>query len=152
MKRKSLSLIRKKLEQEYLADSLKGHIKYFATRYRKSHDQEGRASILFDGKEIIKGCFLKWEENMHILDEPGSALAIELNAFDQMEFYWAFYIYENQSIEESLQSENMLVKILAIFDRRVGKRTLLKLQENIENEPKFIQEVFHIRAHAEGII
>lgn len=46
----------------------------------------------------------------------------------------------------------MLVKILAIFDRRVSKRTLLKLQESIENEPEFIQEVFHIRAHAEGII
>lgn len=149
---KSWSLIRKKLEQEYLADSLKGHIKYFATRYRKSHDQEGRASILFDGKEIIKGCFLKWEENRFDIEENCNALAVELNAFDQIDFYQSFYIYENQSIEESLQSENMLVKILAIFDCRVGKRTLLKLQESIENEPKYIQEVFHIRAQAEGII
>lgn len=148
---KSWSLIRKKLEEECLADSLKGHIKSFATRYRKSHDQEGRASILFDGEEIIKGCFLKWEENRFDIEENCNTLAVELNAFDQIDFYYAFYVYENQSIEKSLQSENMLVKILEIFDRSVGKRTLLKLQESIENEPGFIQEVFSIRAHAEGI-
>lgn len=149
---KSWSMIRKKLEQEYLADSLKGHIKYFATRYRDGHDEEGRASILFDGKEIIKGNFWKWQEHIHVIEERGNTLSIELNAFDQYVFYNAFYIFENQSIEESLQSKNMLVKILAIFDRRVGKRTLIKLQEDIEREPEFIQEVLQIRAHAEGII
>ncbi|MDE7105802.1 MAG: hypothetical protein K2O22_01395 [Anaeroplasmataceae bacterium] len=149
---KSWSLIRKKLEQEFLAESLNGHIKYFATRYRDGHDEEGRASIIFDGKEIIKGCFLKWEENRFDIEENCNTLAVELNAFDQIDFYYSYYIYENQSIEESLQSKNMLVKILAILDRRVGKRTLLKLQEDIENEPEFIQEVFHIRAYAEGII
>ena len=149
---KSWSLIRKKLEQEYLADSLKGHIKYFATRYRKSHDAEGRASILYDGKEILKGCFLKWEENRFIIEENCNSLAVELNAFDQIDFYYSYYMFENQSIEESLKSENMLVKIFALFDRRVGKRTLLKLKEAIDNEPKFIQEVFNIRTQAEGII
>lgn len=148
---KSWSLIRKKLEQDYLADSLKGHIKYFVTRYRKSHDEEGRASILFDGKEIIRGCFLKWQENRFDIEENCNSLAIELNAFDQCDFYYSFYIYENQSIEESLHSENMLVKIFAIFDRHVGKRTLIKMQESIENEPSFIQDCFKIRISAEGI-
>jgi len=33
--------IRHKLEQEYLAESLRGRIQYFATTYRESHDQEG---------------------------------------------------------------------------------------------------------------
>lgn len=83
---KSWSLIRKKLEQEYLADSLKGHIKYFATRYRDGHDEEGRASILFDGKEIIKGNFWKYQEHRHV-------------------------------IEESLQSENMLVKMIVVLEK-----------------------------------
>ena len=49
--------MRKKLEREYLAESLRGHIQYYATSYRKSPDHEGRAAIRYDGKEIIKGCY-----------------------------------------------------------------------------------------------
>ena len=49
--------IRKKLESEYLAESLKGEISYFATSYSRSPDHEGRAAIRYKGKEIIKGCY-----------------------------------------------------------------------------------------------
>ena len=47
--------IRHKLETEYLAPSLRGHIQYFVTTYSKSPDHEGRAAIRYNGKEIIKG-------------------------------------------------------------------------------------------------
>ena len=53
----SWSGIRKKLETEYLAPSLRGHIQYYATSYSRSPDHEGRAAIRYDGKEIIKGCY-----------------------------------------------------------------------------------------------
>ncbi len=49
--------IRKKLETEYLAQSLQGHIQYYATSYSRSPDHEGRAAIRYDGNEIIKGCY-----------------------------------------------------------------------------------------------
>ena len=49
--------MRSKLENEYLAASLRGHIQYYATSYSKSPDHEGRAAIRFDGKEIIAGCY-----------------------------------------------------------------------------------------------
>ena len=45
--------IRKKLETEYLAQSLQGHIQYYATSYSRSPDHEGRAAIRYDGKEIL---------------------------------------------------------------------------------------------------
>lgn len=61
----SWSGIRKKLEIEYLAESLQGHIQYFATTYSKSPDHEGRAAIRYDGKEIIKGCF--WIKPIYFL-------------------------------------------------------------------------------------
>ena len=48
---------KKKLETDYLAESLRGHMQYFATSYSRSPDHEGRAAIRYDGKEIIKGCF-----------------------------------------------------------------------------------------------
>lgn len=53
----SWSGIRKKLETEYLAPSLRGHIQYYATSYSRSPGHEGRAAIRYDGKEIIKGCY-----------------------------------------------------------------------------------------------
>lgn len=49
--------IRNKLENDYLAESLRGHIQYYATSYSRSPDHEGRAAIRYDGKEIIKGCY-----------------------------------------------------------------------------------------------
>ena len=52
----SWSGIRKKLEKEYLAESLQGHIQYFATTYSKSPDHEGRAAIRY-GKKSSKVVF-----------------------------------------------------------------------------------------------
>jgi hypothetical protein len=47
--------IRYKLETEYLALSLQGHIQYFVTNYSKSSDHEGMAGIRYNGNEIKKG-------------------------------------------------------------------------------------------------
>ena len=157
--------IRKRMESEYLAESLKGDISYFATSYSRSPDHEGRAAIRYNGKEIIKGCYYynwtkaesfpkdekykrrMWEEFAYIDDT-----AIKLGVFDQTCFYKAFKEFDNQSIEKSLYSENMLVRIFAVLDRRVGKRKLISMKETIENEPDSIKEFFAIRMNAEGIV
>ena len=156
--------MRKKLENEYLAESLKGRIKYFATSYSKCPDHEGRASIMLDGKEVISGGYYnnwakaplfpkdeKYQERIHnelaFIDD----VAIQLGVFDQRCLYEAFYIFDNQDIEKSLYSENMLVRIMAILDKRVGKRRLISLKETIENEESCFQEFYAIRAEAEGI-
>ena len=57
----SWSAMRRILERENICDSLKGRIQYFATRYSKSHDQEGRVAIRLDGKEVFKSCFYDWD-------------------------------------------------------------------------------------------
>ena len=156
--------IRKKLESEYLAESLRGHISYFATSYSRSHDHEGRAAIRYDGKEIIKGCYYynwtkadlfpedkKYEKRMKEEFAFMDDTAIKLGVFDQTCFYKGFKEFANQSIEKSLCSENLLVRIFAVLDRRVGKRKLLTLKENIENESDSFKEFFAIRIRAEGI-
>lgn len=159
------SSIRHKLEKEYLADSLKGHIRYFATSYSKCPDHEGRASILFDGREIIEGSYYGRWKNYHLLPKDEKYrirtsyefpfmddIAVQFGQFDQRCFYSAFYEFDNQSIEKSLCSENALVRIFALLDRRTGKRRLLSMKENIENEGEVIQKFFKIRADAEGIL
>lgn len=41
----SFSGMRKILVKENICETLKGRVRYFATRYRKFHDQEGRAAM-----------------------------------------------------------------------------------------------------------
>ena len=47
------SKIRKKLEQDLLCESLRGRVRYFATRYRHAHDGTGRVCILVDNEEKL---------------------------------------------------------------------------------------------------
>lgn len=158
------SAIRHKLENNYIADSLKGHIRYFATSYSKCPDHEGRASILLDGKEIIEGSYCEQWSKAHLLPRDENYririsyefpimddIAVQFGQFDQRCFYSAFYEFDNQSIEKSLSSDNALVRIFALLDRRTGKRRLRSIKENMHNEGEIFQLFFNIRAEAEGI-
>ena len=156
--------IRKKLETEYLAQSLRGHIQYYATSYSRSPDHEGRAAIRYDGKEIIKGCYWnnwmkahlfpkdeKYERRMRLENAYMDDTALRLGIFDQRCFYRAFKEFDNQSIEKSLESDDLIVRIMAVLDRRVGKRRLLLMKEKMENEPETFREFYAIRMKAEGL-
>ena len=160
------SAIRHKLENEYLAESLRGHIKYFATSYNKYPDNEGRASILLDGKEIIEGSYCEQWSKAHLLPKDENYelrrahdefpimddVALQFGQFDQRCLYRAFDEFDNQSIEKSLSSENAIVRVFAILDRRIGKRRLRAMKDTIYNEGEVFRTFFNIRATAEGII
>ena len=154
--------IRNKLEKDYLAESLRGHIQYYATTYKKSHDREGRASIRLDGKEILSGCYWNNWGKSHLFPHDEryhqrlwkefaflDATALKLGVFDQRCFYRSFDEFDNQSIEKSLISEDLLVQIFAILDRRVGKRRLKKMEEKMRFEPEILQLFYKIRINAE---
>ena len=164
---KTWSKIRYKLENEYLAESLRGHIRYFATSYNKYPDHEGRASILLDGKEIIEGSYGEQWSKVHLLPEDENFelrirrlgefpimddVSLQFGQFDQSCFYKAFYEFDNQSIEKSLSSENAIVRVFAILDRRIGKRRLRAMKDTVHNEGEVFRTFFNIRATAEGII
>lgn len=142
---------RRKLEQNYLAESLQGHIQYYVTTYRKSHDQEGKAVIRLNGKPILSGCYWNMGYKEYIFRTHVNADTLEKGAFDQHSFYDAFAEFDNQSIEESLRSENLLVRIFAILDRRTGKRRLQAMQTQMESEPDILQTFYHIRMQYEKI-
>ncbi len=159
----SFSAMRKKLEQENICDCLKGHIRYFITRYHDAHDDAGRAAILFDGEEIFKTSYFEhypsFYRNAHELrdtaDTPeelwtsAQIAAIAEGYFDVHQFYDAFHIYDNQSIAESLESENALVRLFAYWDKRTGKRRLLQLRETMEHEPEWLRSLVELRLSME---
>ena len=80
------------------------------------------------------------------------AYALEQGTFDQKVFYEAFGIFDNQSIEKSLVSQNPLVRIFALLDRRLGKRHLLALEKSMEQELDWVRAFYVIRMQAEGLM
>lgn len=52
-------------------------------------------------------------------------------------------------IGESLKNQNPVYRMLAILDKRVGKRTLEKIMINYKNEPEWLQKIIEIRINSE---
>ena len=154
--------IKNKLENDYLCPALRGHIRYFVTRYHESHDQTGRAAIRLDGEEVLRSNYYDYRDKLWnrfnlLRDDPTDyQLAYEstLNdgCFDQRVFYEAFHIFDNQNIEESMNSDNPLVRILALLDRRLGKRRLLAMRSEMEKELSWVRAFYVIRMQAEGLM
>lgn len=165
----SWSAMRKVLEQDNICESLKGRIQYFATRYRRSHDEEGRVAIRLDGEEILESCFYDWnikrdeawnEINVTLgrkTNYAESGIQMELGAldkggFDQYSFYDAFYVYINNDIDSSLKSPNPIVRLFAVMDKRVGKRRLQQLLPELESQPEWLQIFYRLRIKSDRII
>ena len=158
------SYIRKKLEADYLAPALRGHIQYYVTVYSKAADHNGRAAIRFDGQEVLHGSYYgdardagTWEEfrerdgNWAWKGMQVDDFTLKTGTFDQNVFYGAFEAFDNQSIDESLKSENLLVRIFALLDRRCGKRRLAAMQEEMEAAPPALRTFYRLRCDAEGL-
>lgn len=157
--------IRKRLEDDLLAECLRGHIQYFCTSYSKYFDHNGRVAVRFDGREIFKSDYPDFYAGYDMHDIrlrktfPKSAkrwklvynAALHDGHFDQQCFYKAYREFNDHSIIENLNSENAIVRLLAILDRRVGKRQLLKLVDKVDKEPEWLRQFYIIRFKGEGI-
>jgi hypothetical protein len=59
--------------------------------------------------------------------------------------------YLDLSVEEALASSSEFTKALAMFDKRIGKRRLQVLAEQMENEPLVVKHFYALRCQAEGL-
>ena len=165
----SWSGMRKYLEQEMLAESLRGRIRYGCTSY-PGMDECRIFEICIDGKQIkrfswetVNSYFIVngytsnknpsgineyWAEFWQLLDKHPITDRTE---YTDEEFTDALKKYRNQDIQESLQSNNPLIRMFAILDRRVGKRTLIKAKETLEEQPIWLKQFYQLRLMAECI-
>jgi len=163
----SWSGMRKYLEEEMLAESLKGRIKYSCTSYA-GMDRECIFDIRIDGKQVKR---FSWETVNTYFNDNG--LKTNKTPFGEREHWEEFWIllnkysvcdrdeytdgefcnalesYRSMGIQESIFSENPLIRMFAIFDRRLGKRTLLKLKDEIHKQPLWLQEFYELRISTE---
>lgn len=165
----SWSGMRKYLEQEMLAKCLQGRIRYNCTSY-VGMDGDHIFEIIIDGKltkqfslETVNTYFINngynkkaesygitgyWEDFWTILDRISIQSRTE---YTDNEFCDALEKYRNQPIEDSLFSENSIIKMFAILDRRIGKRKIASLFDTLEKQPKWLQTFYNLRLEAEQI-
>ena len=67
------------------------------------------------------------------------------------EFCDALEKYRNQSIKDSINSENPLERMFAILDRRIGKRTIAHINDSLEKQPEWLQIFYRLRLDSESI-
>lgn len=161
LKGKSWGTLNKQLH-ETLCDELKDRITYFYTRFRQAHDAPACAAIRLDGKELLR---FKWiesyeqESDISALIRSGSPLSID-EMDKQMKPKWdrdftygggdfinAAHSFRNMAISDALNSEDYIIRILAIMDKRVGKRTLDTIREAKEYEsyPDWVKQFYDLR-------
>jgi len=156
---KSWSALKKQLT-DFLCDELRGRISFFLTRYHNVHNSYGRAAIRLDGRKMV--CFswverYRQEDDLHELweesgvwdqDDPDLKKKWDADAtYCEMDFLSAAVSFLELPIQEALNSENYIIRIFAILDRRVGKRTLqtIKKQEDYRSLPVWVRQFYELR-------
>lgn len=163
----SWSGMRKYLEQEMLSETLKGRVRYGCTTY-VGMDGCHIFEICIDQKQVkrfswetVNTYFIEngytqnknpfgtseyWKEFWTLIEKYSLNNRTE---YTDEEFCNALELYRKQDIQNSIYSSNPLVRMFAVLDRRVGKRTLEKLKNEVEKQPYWLQQIYRLRISAE---
>jgi len=89
-----------------------------------------------------------WAEFWTLLDKYAIDQRTE---YTDDEFCGALEVYRNQDIQYSIYSHNPIVRMFAILDRRIGKRTLQNLKTSVQDQPEWLRQFYLLRLNAENI-
>jgi hypothetical protein len=116
-----------------IAPELRDRIDFHLTSYRESHDGADKVWITIDGQRVFscKHYQREWAEDALYqrglqADKVHSVLR-RTEIQGPGDFGDAARAYLDMSVAEALKSSDPIVRAFAIVDRRVGKRTLAKL-------------------------
>ncbi len=165
----------KKLIESNFAESVACRVELRSTRYRRAADEDGRGYITIDKKEVYSFCTIRHgieyygtaneireinkctdysdpnqsEEYFDAYDEADK-ITKEKGLYSQYEFYGSLEEYLSLPFDRALESENLIIKSLAILDRRLGKRRILKMGDSVKGNP-LLEHLFNLRCEAEGL-
>lgn len=176
---KSWSALRKQLEQDYLAPALRGRVQYFCTNYHGAPDNYGRLSVRVDGKEVLQANpynelaihrieqelkakenipMREWHKNGFLYDAENAAaeedalqIAMEQGIMEDFTVLHDMESYCSVSVQDAIRSGKRIWQMLAVLDRRTGKRTLAAVRDEMENGPEWLRFFYHLRLEAENI-
>jgi hypothetical protein len=158
------SKLKKEIELR-LAEKLKGRLSFFTTTYANS--SLGRSWITFDKIQVANFETMLSYTNFGAYCHPMTYrqymcrhegvkdnqrtpdLPMERGEFSQFDFLNACWDYLQLNIEEALESENPIIKSIAMVDRRLGKRRLQEI--NFDDLHPLTKLFLSIRLQAENI-
>lgn len=165
----SWSGMRKYLEQEMIAERLRGRVRYNCTAYvgmdgcRIFEVYIDDALIKCFSWETVNTYFIEngykenqkpfgieeyWEEFWNLMDTVPFDSREE---YTDNEFCEALEKYRNHSIQDSIYSDNPLERMFAVLDRRVGKRTLANIIDRVDDQPDWLQKFYRLRLDSESV-
>src|SRR5687768_3471797 len=130
-----------------ICPELRDRIDFHLTSYRESHDGADKVWITVDGQRVFSCNHYPYEwaeaEAYHdgLSDKGVRALLRQKEVHRPKDFGDAMRSYLDLSISEALKSPDPLVKAFALVDRRLGRRTLEKLEMN-ESEHTLVKAFF----------
>ena len=167
----------KKALEKLFAESVKKHVQFYVTQYGPGQSYTmARGWVTWDGQEIANfssvehmtetyqmsaqireanhttdfrdaeqhdGYNLAYNEARRIVQKKG--------IFSRDQFQDAVETYLSLSIEEALNSDNLIIKALSMFDRRLGQRRLIKLQIG-DSEPALVKLFYRLRCQADELV
>ena len=168
----------KKLVEDSFAESVKKRVQIYSTHYQCSC---GRGWITIDAEELVDlstmlssmiyRCVYHEASNVPYPKHPAVSddertpnKLIEDGEFSRFDLHIACWDYLHQSVKDSLESKNPLIKSLAVLNAKVGKgrlveiakqnlhpltRALLDFRIDAERELRSKKEIEIINANAE---
>ena len=157
----SWSGMRKYLEKEMIAENIRGRVRYGCTRY-VGMDNYHIFDVCIDGKQIkrfsletVNSYFIEqgysenkspvgvheyWDSFLNCMEKYPMSTRTE---YTDDEFCNALEKYRNNDIQNTIVSDNPIIRMFAILDKRIGKRTIDKL--NVSEQPEWLQVFYELR-------
>jgi len=165
----------KKRIEEFICKELKDRVKIHATVYRETHDQRGKVWIELDKRVIFEANTLEWMLEYYALsnelriinqctdykdekqaegyyqayDDAGEILKRK-DKLDEFQFYNAMRYYFNSPFKDILESEDTLIRIFCLLDKRLGKQRL-KNYKIRKDDCEAIKLIYEARCQSVGI-
>jgi len=162
-KYKSWSNLKKQMN-DLLCDSLKDKISCFYTSYHEVHNAYGRATVNYCKKEIVAFSWVEMHEQEKDVSEllregeevsyekPESKKWMPECKLCEGDFINSLTVYLKTDVTSALSSDNYILRAFAYVDRRVGKRTLIKIKDDVEKLPDWVKQFYQIRCEADSIV
>lgn len=129
---------------ELMSENIRGRVDFHCVSYR-NQDGIGRCYITIDKNEVLNMCDIKSK----VYQLPMNTVSNE--NISQIQFFDTLHHYFMNSIEESMKSDDVITNILVLLDRRLGKRSLLNMKNQMADAPEIIQSFYKLRCDAENI-
>jgi hypothetical protein len=128
-------------------------IKWYQTELEIKNDSDIQIPINNEEIEAVRKAIkgVVPEDRLQVIarDRKLSVYAKELlsaqSSLSKSNFIVVANTFLSTSIEESIESSDILLNILALVDRRVGKKRILNMTEKMKSKHPIVQYFYHLR-------